>query len=75
MEDKDIVPHTYTADPVGMGRKMCLYIMLEYCVLARLFAHTDWISCIVYVPEAYILHFTNSCYFSHHTCLPVRLSY
>ena len=28
-----------------------------------------------YVPEAYILHFTNSCYFSHHTCLPVQLSY
>jgi len=28
----------------------------------------------IYVPEAYILHFTNSCYFSHHTCLPVRFS-
>ena len=29
----------------------------------------------IYVPEAYILHFTNSCYFSQHTCLPVRFSY
>ena len=29
---------------------------------------------LFYVPEAYILHFTNSCYFSHHTCLPVQFS-
>ena len=27
-----------------------------------------------YVPEAYILHFTNSCYFSQHICLPVQFS-
>ena len=30
-----------TADPVGIGRKSCLYTILEYSVLARLSAHTD----------------------------------
>ena len=31
--------------PTYMGRKSCLYAILEYCVQARLSAHTDWISC------------------------------
>ena len=46
MEDEDIAPNTYTADPVSMGRQSCLYTMLEYCVLALLSTHTDWISCM-----------------------------
>jgi len=36
--------YRYKADPVGMGRKSCQYTILEYSVLARLSAHTDWIS-------------------------------
>ena len=35
MEDEDIAPTTYTADPVGMGRKSCLFTILEYSVLVR----------------------------------------
>ena len=37
---------TYTADPVRMGRKSCLYTLLAYSALAWLSAHTDGISCI-----------------------------
>jgi len=41
MEDEDIATNMYIQlDPVGMGRKSCLYTILEYCVLARLSAHT-----------------------------------
>ena len=46
MEDEDIAPNTCTADPVGMGRKSCLYTALEYCVLTCLSTHTNWISCM-----------------------------
>ena len=43
MEDEGIVPNTYgTADPVTSY----LYTLLEYSVLARLSAHSDWISCL-----------------------------
>ena len=35
-----------TADPVGMGRKSSRYTILEYSVLARLYAHSDWINCM-----------------------------
>ena len=31
-------------DPVVYGQKVCTYTILEYCLLARLSAHTDWIS-------------------------------
>ena len=46
MEDEDMAPNTYAADPVGMGRKSCLYTILECKVLARLSALTSWISCM-----------------------------
>ena len=39
MEDEEIAS-------VGRGRTLCLYTMLEYCVMARQSAHTDWISCM-----------------------------
>jgi len=42
MKGEDIEPNT-TADPDGMGRKPYLYTLLEYNVVARLSAHTDWI--------------------------------
>jgi len=46
MEDDDIAPNMYiTADPVGMGRKACLYTILENSVLGRDFLPIpDWIS-------------------------------
>ena len=47
MEDEDMVPNTSgEADPVGMGRKSCLFTMCTQNVLARLSAHTNWISCV-----------------------------
>ena len=30
--DEDIAPNIHTADPVSMGRKSCLYTILEYSV-------------------------------------------
>ena len=36
-----ILHQIHTDDPVSIGRKSCLYTMLEYCALARLSAHTD----------------------------------
>ena len=32
--------HTGTADPFGIDRKSCMYNLMEYSVMARLFAHT-----------------------------------
>ena len=59
MEDEAIAPNTYgTADPVGMGRRSCLYTSLEYSVLARLSPHTDGTSCIYF------------CMFFHQTAFP-----
>jgi len=55
-EEKDtkwktkILSQLHTADPVGMGRKSCLYAILKHSVLARLSAHTDWISCVYWAP-------------------------
>ena len=47
MENENIsAKYIQLIQSVGMGRKSCLYTMLEYCVLARLSAHTDWISCM-----------------------------
>ena len=37
------------------------------------FQHRD-IGIFMSLRPTYILHFTNACYFSHHTCLPVRFS-
>ena len=46
MEDEDIARNTIpTADPVGMGRKLRQYTILQYSVQAQLSANTDWISC------------------------------
>ena len=47
MEDKRGYCTKYipTADPVGMGRKLCQYTIFQYSVQAQLSAHTDWISC------------------------------
>jgi len=39
----------HTADPVGKSRKLCLYTILEYSVLARLSAHTATGSAVHYV--------------------------
>ena len=48
----------YTADPVGiMGRKSCLYTILEYSVLARFSAHTllDQLYAFASIPSSSIL--------------------
>ena len=41
-----ILHQIHTADPVGVGRKLCLYTMLEYFVLARLSAQ---LSCRLHI--------------------------
>ena len=52
MKGEDIALNTvHTADPVGMGRKLPQYTIFQYSVQARLSAHTDWISCSMYLAE------------------------
>ena len=45
-----------TTDLSVMGRKSCLYTILEYSVQGRLSAHTDWISCYIFasIPSLYV---------------------
>ena len=45
MEDEGFARSiVHKAGPVVLDRKSCLYIILEYSVLAQLSAHADWIS-------------------------------